>query len=350
MQSAWFRPAAFRRDVSSSMQSRPFRRRGNRVHAADRRAHGGGLLPLRILRECPAKSWQATTDSDPARCQAADRADRPGDPGIKVAGRHAGQSAQSDGGQHRTGEAPDPKEQASAAHQQFQGLRLGQAAGCASLAQARSAHLADEHPALGHLVPSRPEGAAHPVPAPGKHSQREKHRSGGVFPRITRPVTPSDHQKGPCRSSSCRSVVPAPPSVISRPCPCGQHQYSLTVRTNARPHSSQVSQAQEDNDAYLNAIAEHSQQLLENSQALTWPYGESEGPYGYAVPAAVQPQAPAAAPVVVTQPTPPVGAVPAFHQQIFNGSAPTDVTYYRDASGQLGFTSLSVPPPATGPR
>ena len=50
-----------------------------------------------------------------------------------------------------------------------------------------------------------------------------------------------------------------------------------------------ISQAQEDNDAYLNAIAEHSRQLLENSQALTWPYGESEGPYGYAAPAAVQP-------------------------------------------------------------
>ena len=106
-----------------------------------------------------------------------------------------------------------------------------------------------------------------------------------------------------------------------------------------------ISQAQEDNDAYLNSIAEHAQQVLEDSQALTWPYGESDGPYGYGEPAApvpVPPQAPVVAPAAAQ--VPPKGTVPTFRQQFFNGAMRTDVTYYRDATGQLGFTSVSVSP------
>ena len=113
-----------------------------------------------------------------------------------------------------------------------------------------------------------------------------------------------------------------------------------------------ISQAQEDNDADLNSIAEHAQQVLEDSQALTWPYGESDGPYGYGEPAAPvavpQPQAQVARPVPEqvggAAQAPPVGAVPTFRQQFFNGVTRTDVTYYRDPTGQLGFTSVSVSP------
>jgi len=67
----------------------------------------------------------------------------------------------------------------------------------------------------------------------------------------------------------------------------------------------------DENDDYLNAIAEHARQLLADSQALTWPYGESDGPSGYGAPAA-----PAVAPQVKFTPQPVPQASDAFAQMV----------------------------------
>lgn len=76
-----------------------------------------------------------------------------------------------------------------------------------------------------------------------------------------------------------------------------------------------VSQAQEDNDAYLNAIVEHGRQVLADSQALTWPYGESDGPsYSSTAPAAPAAVPQAAAPVVAPQAKAPTTPRPALPQ------------------------------------
>ena len=60
-------------------------------------------------------------------------------------------------------------------------------------------------------------------------------------------------------------------------------------------------------------------------------------------PVAIPPQqAPVAGPAGGAAQAPPVGAVPTFRQQFFNGATRTDITYYRDPTGQLGSTSVSV--------
>ncbi len=54
-----------------------------------------------------------------------------------------------------------------------------------------------------------------------------------------------------------------------------------------------------------------------------------------ALPAMAPAQADAAGPAGVAAQLPPKGAVPAFRQQIFNGTTLTEVTYYREPSGAL---------------
>jgi hypothetical protein len=96
----------------------------------------------------------------------------------------------------------------------------------------------------------------------------------------------------------------------------------------------QIYQDQKDRDDYLNDIAAHAQQALADSQAATWPYGESDGPHGYEEPAASaaaqttapaavatpQPKAPAPGPVAAPQTVAQPIAIPqdpaAFRQMV----------------------------------
>jgi len=118
--------------------------------------------------------------------------------------------------------------------------------------------------------------------------------------------------------------------------------------TEINRYVDQIYQDQKARDDYMQSIQDGIDRVVKQRDELL--NRGSDAPWE--APAAVPPQAPVPERVGGAAQAPPVGAVPTFRQQFFNGATRTDVTYYRDPTGQLGFTSVSVPPnaPAAAPQ
>jgi hypothetical protein len=119
--------------------------------------------------------------------------------------------------------------------------------------------------------------------------------------------------------------------------------------TEINRYVDKIYQDQKARDDYMQSIQDGIDQVIKQRDEILnsigngqpeWPAADPEP----AVPAAVvpQPAAPVAGPVGGAAQAPPVGAVPAFRQRIFNGPTRTDVTYYRVPGRQPEFTSVSV--------